>query len=156
MKIEFRSFMPFLLVASLVALGVMAGMVIAPVKAQSTYASIGYVDVQEALASHPDLQDVLTQIQAFEDARMDELASYQELDSLTEAERQQLMDDLYRVRDEVDQERQRLTEPLIQDVIDATTAIGEESGIEVILEAGSVMWGGLNLTPLIINHIHGS
>ncbi len=156
MKFEFRSFMPFLLVATLVALGVMAGMVIAPVKAQSTYASIGFVDVQEALASHPDLQNVLTQIQAFENARMDELASYQELDSLTEAERQQLMEDLYRVRDEVDQERQRLTEPLIQDVIDATTAIGEESGIEVILEAGSVMWGGLNLTPLIINHIHGS
>ncbi len=156
MKIEFRTFMPFLLVATLVALAVMAGMVIAPVKAQSTYASIGYVDVQEALASHPDLQDVLTQIQAFEDARTDELSSYQELDSLTEAERQQMVEDLYRVRDEVDRERQRLTEPLIQDVIDATTAIGEESGIEVILEAGSVMWGGLNLTPLIINHIQGS
>ncbi|MCK4721160.1 OmpH family outer membrane protein [bacterium] len=156
MKIEFRTFMPFLLVATLVALAVMAGMVIAPVKAQSTYATIGYVDVQEALASHPDLQDVLTQIQAFEDARTDELSSYQELDSLTEAERQQMVEDLDRVRDEVDRERQRLTEPLIQDVIDATTAIGEESGIEVILEAGSVMWGGLNLTPLIINHIQGS
>lgn len=156
MKFEFRSFIPFLLASTLVALAVMAGMVIAPVKAQSTYASIGYVDVQEALASHPDLQNVLAQIQAFEDARMDELSSYQDLDSLTDTERQQLMDDLYRLRDEVDQERQRLTEPLIQDVIDATTAIGEESGIEIILEAGSVMWGGLNLTPLIINHIQGS
>lgn len=156
MKIELTSLIPFFLASTIVALAVMAGMVIAPVKAQSTYASIGYVDVQEALASHPDLQNILAQIQAFEDARMDELSSYQDLDSLTDAERQQLMDDLYRLRDEVEQERQRLTEPLIQDVIDATTSIGEESGIEIILEAGSVMWGGLNLTPLIINQILGS
>ena len=72
---------------------------------------------------------------------------------MTEAEREQFMQDIYRIQDEVDAERQRLTEPLIQDVIDATTAIGHESGIEVILEAGAVMWGGLNLTPLIVEQL---
>ena len=60
------------------------------------------------------------------------------------------------IQAEVDAESRRLSEPLIEDVIDATTTIGEESGIEVILEAGSVMWGGLDLTPLIISRIQGN
>jgi len=148
-----RSMLSTGLVAALVAAGVAAGMVIAPVKAQSTYASIGYVDVQEALAAHPQLQGVLTQIQNFRDAKIAELSQYGDYDTLTAEQRNQMMEDVYRIQDEVDAERQRLTEPLIQDVIDATTEIGQESGIEVILEAGSVMWGGLDLTPLIIQRI---
>jgi len=128
-------------------------MVIAPVMAQSTYASIGFVDVQEALHAHPDLQNVLSQIQTYEQTRLEELSEYEDVDSMTAEQRQQLMEDIYRIRGEVEDERQRLTEPLIQDIIDATTDIGDESGIEVILEAGSVMWGGLNLTPLVVQRL---
>lgn len=151
-----KTFISTVVIGGLVALGVVTGMVIAPVRAQSTYATIGYVNIQDALSAHPDLQPVLTQIQAYEDVRLDELSGYEDLESMTEEERRQMMDDLYRIQEEVDQERQRLTEPLIQDVIDATTAVGEESGIEIILEAGAVMWGGLNLTPLIVQRIQGS
>lgn len=155
-RATFRSLMPLILVAVLVAMGVAAGMMIAPARAQSTYASIGYVDVQESLAAHPDLETVLAQIQQYEESRLEELSQYQSRSDLTDEERRQLMEDLYRIQAEVDAERQRLTEPLIQDVIDATSAVGEESGIEVIIEAGSVMWGGLNLTPLVIQRLHGS
>jgi outer membrane protein len=142
-------------VGTLVALGIMAGMIIAPVKAQSVYASIGYVDIEAALNSHPQLDSVMAQIRTFQDQKMNELDEYQNVESLTEEQRRALMDDIYRIQDEVDAERQRLTNPLIQDIIDATTAVGEESGIEVILDAGAVMWGGLDLTPLIITRIQG-
>lgn len=155
-NIDTRSLLSILMVGTLVTLGVIAGMVIAPVRAQSTFASIGYVDVQQALAAHPDLQPVLTQIQAFEDAKIEELSGYENVQTMTDEERQRLMEDLSRIQDEVDTERQRLTQPLIQDIVDATTAVGEESGIEVILEAGSVMWGGLDLTPLIISRMQGN
>lgn len=137
------------ILGTLISIGVATGMVVAPVMAQSTYASIGFVDVQEALAAHPDLENVLTQIQQYEQAKIDELGQYGDVDGMTAEERQQFMEEIYRIREEVENERQRLTEPLIQDIIDATSDIGEESGIEVILEAGSVMWGGLNLTPLV-------
>jgi len=139
------------LIAFIVSLGVMTGMIIAPTMAQSTYASIGYVDVEQAIESHPDLQNVMTAIQAFEDAKFAELADqYGDMSSISDTDRQQLMNDLYQVQSEIDNEKQRLTEPLIQDVLDVTAEIGEESGIEVILEAGSVMWGGLNMTPLVV------
>jgi len=137
------------ILGTLIGVGVATGMVVAPVMAQSTYASIGFVDVQEALAAHPDLENVLTQIQQYEQAKIDELGQYGDVDGMTAEERQQFMEEIYRIREEVENERQRLTEPLIQDIIDATSDIGDESGIEVILEAGSVMWGGLNLTPLV-------
>jgi Skp family chaperone for outer membrane proteins len=148
-----KSILSVIILGILVAAGIATGMVIAPVMAQSTYASIGYVDVQEALHAHPDLQNVLSQIQTYEQTRLDELSQYQDVDNLTSEQRQQLMEDIYRIREEVEDERQRLTEPLIQDIIDATADIGEESGIEVILEAGSIMWGGLNLTPLVVQRL---
>ncbi|MCX6646274.1 MAG: OmpH family outer membrane protein [bacterium] len=154
--IENKPFLSLLIIGLLVALGIATGMIIAPVKAQSTFATIGFVDVQKALAAHPDFQPVMTQIQAFEDAKIAELSSYENVDTMTDEQRQQLMTDVNRIQDEVSAERQRLTAPLIQDIVDATTSVGEESGIEVILEAGSVMWGGLDLTPLIITRITGN
>jgi Skp family chaperone for outer membrane proteins len=143
----------FAIVAGLVSLGILAGMIIAPVRAQSTYANIGFVDIKKALDGHPRKQAVFDQIHAFEQAKMDELAALQAQTNMTDQQRQQLMEKLYQSRDEIDAERQRLTAPLIQDVIDATNAIGQESGIEVILEGGSVMYGGLDLTPLVIQRL---
>jgi len=148
--------MSFSIVAGLVALGILAGMVLAPVRAQSLYASIGFVDLETALTAHPSLDSVMTQISQFQDAKIAELDQYGDNENLTDEQRQQMMEDIYRLQSEVEDEKQRLTEPLIQDIIDATTAVGEESGIEVILEAGSVMWGGLDLTPLIVQRITGS
>lgn len=148
--------MSFSIVAGLVALGILAGMVLAPVRAQSLYASIGFVDLEAALTAHPSLDSVMTQISQFQDAKIAELDQYGDTENLTDEQRQQMMEDIYRLQSEVEDEKQRLTEPLIQDIIDATTAVGEESGIEVILEAGSVMWGGLDLTPLIVQRISGS
>ena len=128
-------------------------MLVAPVESRAVDATIGFVNVEEAVRAHPDLETVLVQIQQFEDAKIDELSGYGDYTSLTEDQRRQLMNDLARVQDEVDAEKQRLTEPLIQDVIDATTEVGIESGIEVILEAGAVVYGGLPLTPLVIEKL---
>jgi len=156
-KYEIKSLLPTIILGSLVALGIIIGMVVSPVRAQSTFASIGYVDLESALETHPELVTIQAQIQAFEEARIEELnAEYGSLDTLSDEQRQQFMQDLYGIQAEVDAESRRLSEPLIEDVIDATTTIGEESGIEVILEAGSVMWGGLDLTPLIISRIQGN
>ena len=148
-----HSLATFAIVAGLVSLGIAAGMVIAPVRAQSTYASIGFVDIQKALDAHPQKQAVFEQLRAFEQAKMDELAALQNQPNMTDAQRQQLMEKIYQSRDDIDAERQRLTAPLIQDLRDATNAIGQESGIEVILEGGSVMYGGLDLTPLVIQRL---
>lgn len=155
---KIRPVLSLVIIGACVGLGVMAGMIIAPVSAQSTYAKIGYVDVQAVLHSHPQFDSVMTQIQQFEQAKVAEISDYGNVDSLTSEQRQQLMDDIDRIQAEVDAERQRLTEPLIQDVIDATDSVGEESGpegLEVILEKGSVMWGGLDLTPRIVQRIKG-
>jgi Skp family chaperone for outer membrane proteins len=156
-KYNMKSLVPTILVGVLIATGIAVGMVISPVRAQSTFASIGYVNLELALEEHPQLATVQTQIQAFEQARIEELSeNYDSIDTLSDDQRQLFMEDLYSIQAEVEAEGRRLSEPLIQDVIDATSSVGEESGIEVILEAGSVMWGGLDLTPLIIARIQGN
>ncbi len=156
-KYNMKSLVPTILVGTLIAAGIAVGMVISPVRAQSTFASIGYVNLEIALEEHPQLPTVQAQIQTFEQAKIEELSgNYDSFDTLSDDQRQQFMEDLYSIQAEVEAEGRRLSEPLIQDVIDATSSVGEESGIEVILEAGSVMWGGLDLTPLIISRIQGN
>ncbi len=150
---EIKPAVIFFSVAVLIGLGLIAGMFMPQARAQSSFLSIGYVDIEEALTSHPQLETVMTQIRQFEDAKINELEEYGDYNTLTEEQRQSLIDDLYRIQEEVEAEKQRLTEPLIQDVIDATVAIGDEYEIEIILEAGSVMYGGLNLTPLILERL---
>lgn len=141
------------IVGGLVAIGIAVGMVVAPVRAQSTFASIGYVDVQEALASHPELDNVLAQMDMFEQGKIEELAEYQDRTDLTQAEREALMQALMNAQEEIDAELDRLTTPLIDDIEAVTSEVGLEAGIEVILEAGAVMWGGLNLTPEIVRRL---
>jgi Skp family chaperone for outer membrane proteins len=142
-------------VAGLVGLGVVAGMIIAPVRAQSTFASIGYVDVQTVLESHPQYTTVMQQIQSFRQAKYDEINALQQ-GATTDEQRQAVVQRISQVQDEISNEGTRLTDPLIQSVIDTTKAIGQESGIEVILEGSSVMYGGLDLTPLVVARIQGN
>ena len=141
------------IVAAMVAIGISVGMVIAPVRAQSTFANVGFVDVEKALAAHPNIENVKAQIKASQDAKMAELSQYQTMGDLTAEQRQQLMDDLYRIQSEVEAERTRLTNPLIDDIVNATGDVGAEAGVEIILDSAAVMWGGLDLTPLIIQRI---
>ncbi len=157
MNTRFRySLLAPVLVGALVAMGIATGMIIAPVRAQSTFASIGRVDVEEVLAAHPDLENVVTQLEQFEASKLEELAEYEDRTELTDEERTQLMEELYRIQEEVEMENQRLIEPLYLDILNAAEEVSLESGIEVILDEKAVLWGGLNLTPLIIQKLQGS
>jgi len=139
---------------TLLGLGIAAGMVISPAQA-SIDAQVGYVDSQQALRSHPQYQNVKAQVDRVKEQKLNELAGYSNADQLTDAQRQQLMDDLDRIQGEIDAEAQRLFEPIIQDVLDATTEVGTESGISVIVEKDVVLYGGLNLTPVVIQKLTG-
>jgi Skp family chaperone for outer membrane proteins len=144
----------FAVVGVLVALGIVAGMVIAPVRAQSTYNTIGYVDIQKALQAHPKRQAVYDQIAAFQQAKMDELTAMQNQNTqMTDAQRQALMDKYYQAKDDIDAETKRLIQPLYEDIHTASAAIGQESGVEVIIDGGFVLYGGLDLTPLVIQRL---
>ena len=55
----------------------------------------------------------------------------------------------------VSQKYDELFNSLTIDVINAVEKVGMESGIEVIIDNQVVMYGGLNLTPAVINAIGG-
>ena len=147
-----NNYLSLAIVGALVAGGIWLGMVITPLRAQSAYYSIGYVDVQKALEAHPRTQAVFEQIRAYEESRRRELGQIQ-TQNMTEEQKQQLLARIYQIQSEVEAEKKRLTEPLIEDVLRVTQAIGQESGLEVILEAGSVIYGGLDLTPEVIRRL---
>jgi len=152
--IDLKTLIYTLAALTLLGSGVAAGILFSPAQA-SIDAQVGYVDSQQALYSHPQYQNVKAQVDRVKEQKLNELAGYSNADQLTDAQRQQLMDDLDRIQGEIDAEAQRLFEPIIQDVLDATTEVGTESGIEVIVEADMVLYGGLNLTPVVIQKLTG-
>ena len=53
------------------------------------------------------------------------------------------------------QKMEELTGPLEQEVYDAVMTVGEETGIEVIIDSQAVLYGGMDLTPAVINNLGG-
>ena len=152
--IDFKKIIMFGTTLLILGLGVTAGMVISPANADVA-AVVGYVDSEQALFSHPQYENVKAQVKRVEEEKLNELSGYSNIEQLTDEQRQQLMDDLNRIQAEIDAEAQRLFEPIIQDVLDATVDVGNESGIEVIVEADIILYGGLNLTPIVIGKLAG-
>jgi len=150
--IDLRNLITLVSALLILGIGLTAGTFLTPAIAD-VEASVGYVDSQQALFSHPNYENVKAQVQRVEEEKFNELSGYANIDQLTDTQRQQLMDDLDRIQAEIDVEAQRLFEPIIQDVIDATIAVGIESGIEVIVEADVILYGGLNLTPIVISNL---
>ena len=150
---KFHPFVTFAIIAGLLGLGVIIGMVVAPVRAQSMNDRMGFVDVKKALEEHPKRQSVLDQISAFEEAKRKELPSLGT--EPTKAEIDQYVRKRDQILSEIDKERTRLIAPLIDDVEAKTKKLGEETGIDFILERGSVLYGGIDLTPKVINRLNG-
>ena len=94
-------------IVGLVSVGIITGMIIAPVKAQSTYARIGYVDIDQAVRAHPQYQTVADQIEAFRQAKEKELNDMKDSmspDTITDAQRQSLVDKVNQIQSDVEAE----------------------------------------------------
>jgi outer membrane protein len=141
-----------LIISGFVSLGIVVGMVVAPVWAQSMYNSMGYVDIQKALDEHPGKQAVFDQMQTFEKAKWEELPAL-DATNPTKAEIADYLSKQNEILGAVQKERERLFAPLVDDVEKTTKAVGEEADIEMILDAKSVLYGGIDLTPEVINRL---
>ncbi len=119
-----------------------------PVLGQSL--SLGYTDMQRALESHPRKASSERALQEFFHAKQQEFQ--QRSKTMTPAQRQELDQKL---QQDFIQRRTELLKGLDQDIRAAIEKVARAQGISIVLDRNVVLFGGTDLTPLVIKDLAG-
>lgn len=109
--------------------------------------SVGYVNLEQvwALAILPALDPPLQAETERLQIELDEL-----VEGKTESERQALFEE-YQGR--LYARQQQLLDPLLIRVGEIIGEVAENMGVDIVIDAQSVLWGGVDMTPAVLNAI---
>lgn len=134
---------------SLVAAVLLLAGLVAPAPALAAKAapgpSVGYVDRQQVFNSYPDIQDLLRQIQSMREAAQKDYDARSK--DLSPGERKALNDTIAR---EEAQREDALMKPVGDKIEASIKAVAGEKGLPAIVDAGIVVYGGIDITADVI------
>lgn len=121
-----------------------AGMIAFGAMFSASAAGIGYVNSNALLQAHPKMQkaqlDMRTAVQKAE-------ASFKSRSAgKTDQEKQQIATELQK---EMDQKERAAMQPILSDIMKAIQQVRQEKGLDVILEQGAVVDGGVDVTSAV-------
>lgn len=121
-----------------------AGMIAFGAMFSASAAGIGYVNSNALLQAHPKMQkaqlDMRTATQKAE-------ASFKSRSAgKTDQEKQQIATELQK---EMDQKERAAMQPILSDIMKAIQQVRQEKGLDVILEQGAVVDGGVDVTSAV-------
>lgn len=112
--------------------------------------SLGYTDMQRALESHPRKAGSEKALQEFFQAKQQEFQ--QRAKSMTPAQRQELDQKL---QQEFIQKRTELLKGLDADIRVSIEKVARAQGVSIVLDRNVVLFGGTDLTPLVVKELTG-
>ncbi|CVK20471.1 OmpH family outer membrane protein [Sporomusa sphaeroides] len=127
------------------------GGILAPAGAQAAKAkakpeqTVGYVNRQQVFASYPGIQDIMNRIQTMRNEAQQDYDTRSK--DLPEAERQALNDTIAR---EEARKEDNLMKPVGDKIEASIKAVAEEKGLTVIIDAATVVYGGIDITADVI------
>ncbi|SCM78720.1 Periplasmic chaperone for outer membrane protein Skp [uncultured Sporomusa sp.] len=121
-----------------------AGALAAKAKAEPEQ-TVGYVNRQQIFSSYPGIQDILKQIQALREAAQQDYDTRSK--DLPDAERQAINDTIAR---EEARKEDLLMKPVGDKIEASIKAVAEEKGLTVIIDAATVVYGGIDITADVI------
>lgn len=120
---------------------VVAGMIAFGAFFSTSAADIGYVDTNAALQSHPKMQKAqLDMRQAVQKAQENFEKRSQ---GKSDQEKQQIMTEIQK---EMNQKESSTMQPIFNDVRKAIQQVRKEKGLDIVLEQGAVVDGGVDIT----------
>jgi outer membrane protein len=137
-----------LLIASLVAFGFAIGSIYTPTPTTASGFTVGYVDIEALLMDHPAWDSVKKKIDAYDQQELAKLEKASK-DATTPAKKQENLNKALDIREKMKEKHKELTKPIYDDILKKAKEVGKESGVEVVLDAAVVLWGGLDLTPVV-------
>ncbi|WP_296097903.1 OmpH family outer membrane protein [Dialister sp.] len=123
---------------------VAAGMIAFGAMFSVSAAGIGYVNSNALLAAHPKMQkaqlDMRAAVQKAEESFKSRSAGK------TDQEKQQIATELQK---EMDQKEKSTMQPILSDIMKAIQQVRQEKGLDIILEQGAVVDGGVDVTSAV-------
>jgi len=111
--------------------------------------SIGHVNVREVFEAHPDTMTAEMQLSREAQAMQEEME--EKAADLSEQEQQALIQE-YQQR--LALREQELISEVVEKIEDIVAEVAQERGIEVVLEAQNVIYGGEDLTAAVLEKIN--
>ncbi|WP_302133721.1 OmpH family outer membrane protein [uncultured Dialister sp.] len=123
---------------------VAAGMIAFGAMFSVSAAGIGYVNSNALLAAHPKMQKAQLDMRAA--AQKAEESFKSRFAGKTDQEKQQIATELQK---EMDQKEKSTMQPILSDIMKAIQQVRQEKGLDIILEQGAVVDGGVDVTSAV-------
>lgn len=123
---------------------VAAGMIAFGAMFSVSAAGIGYVNSNALLAAHPKMQKAQLDMRAA--AQKVEESFKSRSAGKTDQEKQQIATELQK---EMDQKEKSTMQPILSDIMKAIQQVRQEKGLDIILEQGAVVDGGVDVTSAV-------
>lgn len=123
---------------------VAAGMIAFGAMFSVSAAGIGYVNSNALLAAHPKMQKAQLDMRAA--AQKAEESFESRSAGKTDQEKQQIATELQK---EMDQKEKSTMQPILSDIMKAIQQVRQEKGLDIILEQGAVVDGGVDVTSAV-------
>ena len=121
-----------------------AGMIAFGAMFSASAAGIGYVNSNALLQAHPKMQKA--QLDMRNAAQKAEASFKSRSAGKTDQEKQQIATELQK---EMDQKERAAMQPILSDIMKAIQQVRQEKGLDVILEQGAVVDGGVDVTSAV-------
>lgn len=123
---------------------VAAGMIAFGAMFSVSAAGIGYVNSNALLAAHLKMQKAQLDMRAA--AQKAEESFKSRSAGKTDQEKQQIATELQK---EMDQKEKSTMQPILSDIMKAIQQVRQEKGLDIILEQGAVVDGGVDVTSAV-------
>lgn len=123
---------------------VAAGMIAFGAMFSVSAAGIGYVNSNALLAAHPKMQKAQLDMRAA--AQKAEESFKSRSAGKTDQEKQQIATELQK---KMDQKEKSTMQPILSDIMKAIQQVRQEKGLDIILEQGAVVDGGVDVTSAV-------
>jgi outer membrane protein len=110
-----------------------AGMITLGAMVSASAAGIGYVNSNALLQAHPKMQKAQENFKKRAAGKSDQ-------------EKQQIANEIQR---DLNQEEQSTMQPILSDIMKAIQRVRQEKGLDIILEQGAVVNGGVDVTSAV-------
>ena len=116
--------------------------------AKAAKSDIGYVNRQKVLASYPGVQDVVKNLEAQREAAQKEYDTRTK--NLPEKDRVKINDE---IASRIAEEEAKVMVPIAEKIEAAILKVAKAEGCEHVFDAGIVIYGGKDLTDLVIKEL---
>ena len=116
--------------------------------ASAASSNVGVVDYNQIMSQHPDLQSANSQMQqAVTDAQKD----FEEKSA--NMSDQEKSDYYQQTQQRLQQKQEELLEPIQKSVEDGVKSVADAKGLSVVLDKGTVVYGGQDITQDVIKKL---